>query len=713
METEESLIPNLAIIGINSCLDSWNGLEAFERSIYDRAQNLNAVNWLKLPSIKANQLNPQELFMLKVANNTLRDAGLNEKRKIAVIIANENSISSQIYEHWNFTCPSFTLSAEENSAFKALVVAQMLLAAREVDAVLVGAVDLAGAVAVVLKLQDTAKQNKNRIYAVIDAISLLQKNSTSENLDSGWCNAPLRHSEAVMQACQQAFNLAGIQPGDISYMQVFGSGVQQEDESQLKGLVQAYHTFEPEVSCAIGRINANINYTQAGAEIASLIKTALCLYHRYIPASPQWSSSTSLPLLGLEVCGSPFYIPSESRPWFLEKGATRRIAAINSMGLDGTYAHLILSEEPSHKERSSTYLEQMPFYLFPIAADYRSCLLEQLRTLQQTIEDCSSLSAAASQIYTAFQKRSQATYALAILGHNKDELKREIQCALKGVANAFDTGEDWQTPIGSYFTVNPLAKRGNIAFVYPGAYSSYMGLAGNLFHLFPQLYDDLVIRSVYSHAAKIEKLLCPRSLEPLSEKQLEVLEKQLIDELIAMLEAEIGFAAVTTKILWIDETLKQKEHATIFLNRRGIDDHTSIIRALAKLLTHRVSLDLSPLYSHAQESVAYNISYSQETSQFYESITMKQENQQHVPPPSTANHKLVYEPRLPNLRNLQYQKLIENTTHLTKTHAAFLEARQESLRQISEITQLQIALLQQVLDQESLVDIALKHLPIP
>ncbi len=106
-------------------------------------------------------------------------------------------------------------------------------------------------------------------------------------------------------------------------------------------------------------------------------------------------------------------------------------------------------------------------------------------------------------------------------------------------------------------------------------------------------------------------------------------------------------------------------------------------------------------------------SYSQENSQFYESITMKPENHQHVPPPSTANHKFVYKPRLPDLRNIQYQRLIENTTHLTKTHAAFLEARQESLRQISEITQLHIALLQQVLDQGSLVDIALKHLPRP
>ena len=40
---------------------------------------------------------------------------------------------------------------------------------------------------------------------------------------------------------------------------------------------------------------------------------------------------------------------------------------------------------------------------------------------------------------------------------------------------------------------------------------------------------------------------------------------------------------------------------TISLNRRGVDDHSSIVKVLAKLASHQVSLDLSPLYSPVEE----------------------------------------------------------------------------------------------------------------
>ena len=32
---------------------------------------------------------------------------------------------------------------------------------------------------------------------------------------------------------------------------------------------------------------------------------------------------------------TPFYVAAESRPWFLEPGADKRVAAINGLGSDG------------------------------------------------------------------------------------------------------------------------------------------------------------------------------------------------------------------------------------------------------------------------------------------------------------------------------------------------------------------------------------------
>ncbi|KAF3886061.1 MULTISPECIES: PfaB family protein [Nostocales] len=656
----------VAIVGMDAFFGSCDGLDAFDRSIYDGTQNfipLPSKRWhgiedrpdllqqyglpegkapvgayiqdleidtlsYKIPPNELAKLNPQQLLLLKVADRALKDAGLKEGGNVAVLIAAEtefsvhqlqqrwnlswqikeglaasgislpedklaqleditkdavhhpveigeylsyisNIMASRISSLWDFTGPTFTITAGENSTFKVLEIAQMLLSAGEVDAVLVGAVDLAGGLenvllrsqlapvntgtntlsydqkangwivgegagAVVLKRHDTAKKDNNRIYAVVDAITP----------DAG----------TVSQACQDAFQMAGVKPTEVEYLEVNGSGISQEDEAEIKGLIQAYPAGENNLSCAIGSVKANIGHTYVASGMASLIKTALCLYHKYIPATPKWSGVKNQEVWQ----GSPFYVSVESRPWFLGKEAKKRVAAINNLGMDGTCAHVILSDEPEQQQHTSRYLQQMPYYLFPIGARDRADLLEQVKVLQTTIDNSSSLAAVARQSYVEFQKRSEANYTLAILGRNKNELAREIESAFKGVNKAFESGEDWQTPAGSYFTAKPLGKKGGIAYVYPAAVNSYVGIGRTLFRLFPRVYDDEVIKSLFSLFAEVSQLVFPRSLNKLSTKQLESLEKQLLSNALAIFETDMAFARLITTIVRDDFQVKPK-----------------------------------------------------------------------------------------------------------------------------------------------------------
>ena len=668
----------IAIVGMDAFFGNCNGLDAFERSIYDGTQHFTSLppqRWhgienqenilkeygladgkapvgayikdfeidtlsCKIPPNEIEKLNPQQLLLLKVSDRAVKDAKLQEGSNVAVIVAAEtefsvhqlqqrwnlswqvkdgllnqgislpgeqlsqletivkdsihqpveigeyvshiaNIMASRISALWNFTGPAFTISAGENSALKALEIAQMLLASGEVDAVVVGAVDLAGGVenvlfrsqfapintgvntlsfdqqangwtvgegagAVVLKRYEAAKEDNQRIYAVIDAISFAQGNSTLGN-------ALVKPDASVISnVCKQAFQMADIQPTEVNYVEVFGSGVPQEDEAEITGLLQAYPKVGNGLHCALGSIKANIGNTYTASGIASLIKTALCLYYRYIPATPKWSGVKTPQVWS----GSPFYVAMESRPWFVDKGATRRIAAINSMGIDGSYAHLILSEEPSQEERDNRYLQQMPFHLFPIAVSDRSNIPDLLNNLQQTIEESSSLSATASQTFATFEGHSDAKYVLSITGRNKKELFKEIESARKGVNNAFENGTDWQTPIGSYFTAKPLGKTGAVAYVYPAAVNSYIGIGRTVFRLFPKVFEDLKSNNLYNRAADVEKLAYPRSLPKLTTRQLETLEKQLLDDSLAMFESEIAFARYMTAIFRDDFQVK-------------------------------------------------------------------------------------------------------------------------------------------------------------
>lgn len=586
----------------------------------------------KIPPNEVDSINPQQLLMLKVVDQALQDAQFKSGGNVAVIVAMEsepavhqlqqrwqipgqldqglgnlslpaeqtaaletllkdslhppaemgdyighisNITASRISALWDFTGPAFALSAGENSTFKALEVAQLLLSAGSVEAVVVGAVDLAGggesvllkqalhpvntgkvtlsydraaagwnigegAGAVVLKAFDQCQKGLDEpLYARLEAISLVNANTDDDHFP------PSPDSQTVTQACQQAFQAAGLAPASIEYLEVCGSGMSQADEAEIEGLGQAYHAAEQPLSCAIGSIKANIGHTHIASGMASLIKTVLCLHHRYIPAVPQWSS----PKYSSLGKNSPFYVAPQSIPWFLDPTKAQRTAAINGMGIDGSSAHLILSALPQQQVRHHRYLTQMPLRLLPIAGTDCSALVEQLRQVQAILADGIELAALTQEVFLRFQQHDGAPYALSILGRTSAEINQEIQRALTGVVKAFETQGEWKSPTGSYFHARPLGPQGQVAFLYPGAFGAYVGLGCTRFRLFPRIYDDPILGILGNYTNTAERYLFPRSLKKLSLRHIEKIERQLMDNPLALLEAEIGCATLSTLIL--------------------------------------------------------------------------------------------------------------------------------------------------------------------
>jgi PfaB family protein len=48
---------------------------------------------------------------------------------------------------------------------------------------------------------------------------------------------------------------------------------------------------------------------------------------------------------------------------------------------------------------------------------------------------------------------------------------------------------------------------------------------------------------------------------------------------------------------WIDDTLNGQPHAAFSINRKGLDDFSSILKLLARLVCHRIPVNLEPLYN--------------------------------------------------------------------------------------------------------------------
>ena len=575
----------------------------------------------RIPPNKDDRLIPQQLITLKVADNAIREARLKEGSNVAVLVAmgtelalhqfrgrvnlttqlkesfsdsdttksealeacikesihgvakaNQytsfigNIMASRIASVWDFSGPAFSISSEENSVYKSLEAAQLLLENSEADAVVVAAVDLSGgfenvllknrrtrinkgqaslsfdrnsdgwmvgegAGAVVLKSIDAARKQGNLIYAAINAVEF----------------AKGKDDTTVAAACKKAFDSAGVSPADIDYLEVHASGISEEDQAEISGLVDAYKGSGQQLKCAIGSVKANIGHTFAASGMASLIRTALCLYNRFIPRSPGWSG----PKYPDEWKKSPFFVPTESRTWFADSKQKSRIAAISGMGADETCAHLILSDEPGQTHRESDYFTRVSPSLIIITGDNPRDMeagLDSVLSLSALDSD-KDMSAIAEDFYKSFSENTSARYRLSLLGQSKKEIHDEAEAAKIGIQQAFKDNEDWSSEGGSYFTPEPLGCDGKIAFVYPGGFNSYIGLGRNLFQLFPEVYEKAGDYTSQLGDLLGSEFLYPKSMTNLSEEEIKSLSSQLFNTPAVMFESGIMSAILYTDII--------------------------------------------------------------------------------------------------------------------------------------------------------------------
>jgi acyl transferase domain-containing protein len=189
---------------------------------------------------------------------------------------------------------------------------------------------------VVLRRLRDAKADGDAIYAVIKGAALNNDGSAKVSF-----TAPSVDGHAQLISMAQA--LGGIDPDTISYIEAHGTGTALGDPVEIAGLAQAFVAggAHRKAFCAIGSLKSNIGHLDAAAGVAGLIKTALALHHKVLPASLHYQSPN--PKLGLE--DSPFYVNARLQPWKAETGPRR--AGVSSFGVGGTNAHVVLEEAPA------------------------------------------------------------------------------------------------------------------------------------------------------------------------------------------------------------------------------------------------------------------------------------------------------------------------------------------------------------------------------
>ena len=219
---------------------------------------------------------------------------------------------------------------------------------------------------VVLRRLEDALAEGQQVYAVIRGTAVNQDGR------SNGITAPNRWSQqAVLEA---AYRRAGVEPADVVFTEGHGTGTELGDMIETKAL-GALHAGRSANPMALGSVKGNLGHTEGAAGIAGLIKVALSLHHRTVPASrfaARENPQLELAAKGIKLLKAPLRLPMG-----------RHVAGLSSFGMGGTNAHAVLASAPPQAVRP---VADQGGAVFTVSASSVDALRRNLRVQADALE---------------------------------------------------------------------------------------------------------------------------------------------------------------------------------------------------------------------------------------------------------------------------------------------------------------------------------------
>jgi acyl transferase domain-containing protein len=288
------------------------------------------------------------------------------------------------------------------------------------------------------------------------------------------------------RAIAEALAVADVDPATIGYVEAHGTGTAIGDPIEVAALTQAYraHTDRRQY-CAIGSLKPNIGHLDTAAGVAGLIKTVLALEHRQIPPTLHFRAPN--PECRFE--SSPFFVNATLRDWAPIDGVRR--AAVSSLGVGGTNAHLIVEEAPRVPARGARRRTQL--------------LLVDARTTEAVQESALDLAARleaepglrlADVAWTLQVGRRRMARSLAVVADDAGAAAAALRAC--GPADVIEGARD--------------GERREVAFMFAGGGAQYAGM-GRALHaaqpVFRETLDECLRLLVPHLDADLAALLFP------------------------------------------------------------------------------------------------------------------------------------------------------------------------------------------------------------
>ena len=281
-------------------------------------------------------------------------------------------IANRLSYIFDLSGPSLTIDTACSSSLVALHEARHALARGEVDAALVGGVNILatpfgfisfsqagmlsptglcrafaeeadgyvraeGGVVLVLKTLKKAVRDGDRIHAVICGSAV--------NSDGRTSGISLPAESRQIELLRTVYGQTSVAPDSVAYIEAHGTGTRVGDpvEAAALGKVLGQARIHP---LPIGSIKTNIGHTEPASGLAGLMKAMLALEHDQAPKSLHFDR----PNPNIDFTGLNLRVTDEATP--LPRDGRRRFAGVSSFGFGGTSAHVVIADPPAARKAS-------------------------------------------------------------------------------------------------------------------------------------------------------------------------------------------------------------------------------------------------------------------------------------------------------------------------------------------------------------------------
>lgn len=326
----------------------------------------------------------------------------------------------------------------------------------------------------VIKRLEDAERDGDRIYALVKGVG------TASDGKALGVTAPRVEGEEL--ALRRAYEMAGLSPDTVELVEGHGTGTPAGDLTEISALQRVFGKRQGQLpNVALGSVKSNIGHAMPAAGAASIVKTVMSLYHRVLPPTINCRKPHDL------LCGdqSKFYVNSEPRPWIHGDGRTPRRAGVNAFGFGGINAHVILEEYvKDDRAKRPSFIRDWENEVCILAGNTREELLIAAEMLKNYCDTAKGV-AVRDVAYTLNLSLGKGAFRLAIVANGLHDLATKLTSAADRIrAGALATFKDTR---GIYYTSEPLAAKGKVAFVFPGEGSQYLNMLSDLCIHFPEV----------------------------------------------------------------------------------------------------------------------------------------------------------------------------------------------------------------------------------